>query len=144
MLDANGQPVPMQGPQNAAPQQGMPQPTPAPATSPLPAPTAAQNRMNYGAQQYRTASRTAASQTPSALPVPQNSGSVAAALPVSASETGSGTFAAENPQAGNIAVNADGYQKVAVYDENQQLMGYEIIDATGKSVQQLPAPAHVQ
>jgi len=41
-------------------------------------------------------------------------------------------------------VNADGFQKVAVYDENQQLLGYEIIDATGKSVQQLPAPDSVR
>ncbi len=48
------------------------------------------------------------------------------------------------PQNGAIAVGADGYQKVEVYDENNQLMGYEIIDATGKSVSQLPAPSHVR
>ncbi len=43
-----------------------------------------------------------------------------------------------------IPVNADGYQRVAVYDENQQLLGYELIDATGKSVQQLSGSMHIR
>lgn len=38
---------------------------------------------------------------------------------------------------GQIVVDANGYQKVEVYDENGKFLGHETIDASGKTVQPL-------
>ncbi len=139
VLDENGQPIPGQNPQmqqtvpsQAAPSSVQPQPTPAQNLTPVPTASATQNRGNYAQRSYRTASTSAPNEVATALPVSDTV------------QTQTSAPIPQIPQSGTIAVNPDGYQKVAVYDENQQLMGYEMIDATGKSVQELPAPAHVQ
>lgn len=38
---------------------------------------------------------------------------------------------------GQIVVDANGYQKVEVYDENGKFLGHETIDASGKTIQPL-------
>ena len=122
-VDQNGQPIPQNAPQAqpAAAPTLSPAPAPAPepsVTQPLPAPSASLPSQT----QYRTAS-VAQSQTTQAAP----------ALP-----------APSTPQNGAIAVDASGYARVAVYDENNQLLGYEMVDSTGKSVNQVQAPANVK
>ena len=124
-VDQNGQPIP----QNAPQVQPTPAPDVAPLVSPIPtqAPAATQPLPGPSASipsktQYRTASM-AQSQPAQATP----------ALP-----------APSTPQNGAVAVDASGYARVAVYDENNQLLGYEMVDATGKSVNQVPAPASAQ
>ena len=124
-VDQNGQPIPQNAPQiqpspapDVAPSVA-PTPAPAPAaTHPLPAPSASLPSQT----QYRTASvaQSQTLQTAPDLPAPSV------------------------PQNGTIAVDASGYARVAVYDENNQLLGYEMVDSTGKSVNQVQAPINVK
>ncbi len=116
----NTQMVPTPAPKQQLPPGGHLYKQPATAQNTVTQPTAIQAQFQH-ASAYNTAQRTA------------NPGNSNASTVISTSEMPT-----------TIPVNADGYQRVAVYDENQQLLGYEMIDATGKSVQQLPAPAHVQ
>lgn len=152
------QPAPQPTP---APQGMVPQPTSAPQTMAdpmIPAAGAQMNQYQSGRQQYpQLASNAGRSQAQQQVNYVQAepqavSQARAGALPFATAESSSATVLPSESLSGNaaagvngsIAVNADGYQKVAVYDEKQQLLGYEIIDATGKSVQQLPAPSYVQ
>ena len=117
-VDQNGQPIPQNAPQS----QPTPAPNVAPAPSPAPAPSVTQPLPGPSASlpsqtQYRTASVAQSQTSPAAPTVPQN---------------------------GAVAVDASGYARVAVYDENNQLLGYEMVDSTGKSVNQVPAPASAQ
>jgi|GEM_PF-1609411 len=144
MVDENGQPIPVVSGQEQGIQQGVPQgiqPTPAPASAPRIQVSPGASGVAVPQQtQYRPASMN--SQVPQriAYAQPSETETVQQALPPVSREN----VPAVMPQNGAIAVGADGYQKVEVYDENNQLMGYEIIDATGKSVRQLPAPSHVR
>lgn len=98
----------------------------------------------YPPTQYRPASMNAQTPQRVAYAPPSSQQVLPPASPTTANVANVVNVANGTPQNGSIAVGADGYQKVEVYDENNQLMGYEIIDATGKSVSQLPAPSHVR
>ncbi len=142
--DANGQPIPVQNQPTPAPQH-IPGDTPASAMS---APSAMPQNQGMTASQFQAPYRQA-SANPTARPSAVSSAPAMSAMPsqqmaqapqMAMLPAEPSNVSAPTPINGKIAVNADGFQKVAVYDENQQLLGYEIIDATGKSVQQLPAP----
>ncbi|MDO4858355.1 MAG: hypothetical protein Q4A17_10475 [Thermoguttaceae bacterium] len=122
-VDQNGRPVP----QNAPQMQPSPAPDVAPSVMPAPAPSTTQPLPAPSAKlpsqtQYRTASVAQTQTSP-----------MAPALPASSA-----------PQDGAVAVDASGYARVAVYDENNQLLGYEMVDSTGKSVNQVQVPANVR
>lgn len=148
--DANGQPIPIQNQPTPAPQH-IPGDTPA-QTSAMSVPSAMPQNQGMSAGQFQAPYRQA-SANPTARPSAVSSAPAVSAMPsqqmaqvpqVAMRPAEPSDISAQTPVNGKIAVNADGFQKVAVYDENQQLLGYELIDATGKSVQQLPAPESVR
>jgi len=152
--DANGQPIPLQNQPARAPQH-IPGDTPA-QTSMMHAPSVMQQDQRMASPQYQAQYQQApyrqASANPTARPAQQMMQAQQMAPAQQMAQAPQMAMLPAEPSApsaqatanGTIAVNADGFQKVAVYDENQQLLSYEIIDATGKSVQQLPAPDSVR
>ena len=87
-------------------------------------------------------------QIPAAQPQARNFQPINRQVPPAAQQaqylTTSGAQSAPAVQSSGIAVNADGYQKIQVFDERGNLLGYETIDASGKSINQVPAPASAQ
>jgi len=125
-VNQNGQPVSQVNPQI--------QPTPAPEVVPTPAPNV-------------VPSTTQAIPAPTASfqsPTKYQSASIAQ---VQVPQTTHPTLPASSaplPANGSVAVDASGYARVAVYDENNQLLGYEMVDSTGKSVNQVQIPVNAQ
>ncbi|MDO4629281.1 MAG: hypothetical protein Q4C70_08880 [Planctomycetia bacterium] len=154
IYDENGQPISVptaQQPTPATYQNMETVPTPAPKQQLPPGghlykqPATAQNTMTQPmAQNTMTQSATVQAQFQHASAYNSAQRNLASAATSGSTDSGASTVVSTSEMPTTIPVNADGYQRVAVYDENQKLLGYEMIDATGKSVHQLPAPAHVQ
>ena len=141
-------------PDQAVPTQGAPTAAPAPAPTPAPAPAT----KSVGPQVYRGLDSNVR-QVQATQPVNQTNSQVVAATatqpvapnrslvvgrpasqkPVEAPKAVSvgNQNAGQLPKDAVIAVGPDGFQKVEVYDEKGQFLGYETIDATGKTVQAL-------
>ena len=143
-------------PDQAVPAQGAPTAAPAPAPTPAPAPAPAAK--SVGPQVYRGLNSNVR-QVQATQPVNQTNSQVVPATatqpvapnrslvvgrpasqkPVEAPTAVSvgNQNAGQLPKDAVIAVGPDGFQKVEVYDEKGQFLGYETIDATGKTVQAL-------
>ena len=143
-------------PAQAVPAQGAPTAAPAPAPTPAPAPAPAAK--SVGPQVYRGLDSNVR-QVQATQPVNQTNSQVVAATatqpvapnrslvvgrpasqkPVEAPTAVSvgSQKSGQLPKDAVIAVGPDGFQKVEVYDEKGQFLGYETIDATGKTVQAL-------
>ncbi|MDO4573780.1 MAG: hypothetical protein Q4D98_01040 [Planctomycetia bacterium] len=131
-----------QGTLQQVPSKQVPTPAPAPAVGSqvqqVPPSYQRYQQVQYQQFQNRQAQQAPFQQTAQA---PAQTGVVQAAAliptPASSEHAARQNIPAVVPQEGKIAVNADGFQEVAVYDENGRLLGYETIDAEGKTVKAL-------